>query len=121
MRQTPASSNRAAGAGRDRGDPYHSGGADGGDGELLVVGVVPGEQICRSRTRQMAAPDEQIRERRSRAEEARADTAVEVGSGVVAARDSVPSSETSSAVRWAGPWPGPVGWAGLVGGRKFIF
>ena len=32
----------------DRRNPYHSGGADGGDGELLVVGVVLREQICRS-------------------------------------------------------------------------
>jgi hypothetical protein len=32
----------------DRRNPYHSGGADGGDGQLLVVGVVPREQICRS-------------------------------------------------------------------------
>jgi len=29
----------------DRRTPYHSGGADGGDGELLVVGVVLREQI----------------------------------------------------------------------------
>jgi hypothetical protein len=27
------------------GNPYHSGGADGGDGQLLVIGVVLGEQI----------------------------------------------------------------------------